>query len=409
MAGRAVRADVHDGVLARDRRLGHAEPALRHAWRSTCGRWPPRCAPSTRPSSTEASCSRSTRPTSPSSATRSSPIARCRSSSTWVELVVDAINGALDGIDPDAVRLHVCWGNYEGPHTHDVPFDDIQPLLYEAQRRRPRDLDGQRPPRPRGAVLRAAPAPRRHGAGGRRDRHDEQLRRAPRGGRRPDRAGGARPSATRRRVIAGTDCGFDTTAGIGDVAPSLVWEKLARPAGRRRPGVGAPVLRSAQPAADRLAVVGALLLGSVERGQAPPANRARSAPSAEASPPRPPRGRGRRRRRSPGSRGPPRAAVARPRRSGGWWPCGRGGRPLDRARPCGQTSAVVASWLVSSVIGGTLRTAPYESPPVGNQGMTVWIGREFSPAPVGIDRPRSGRRGCSSARPGRRRRGRCRR
>jgi 5-methyltetrahydropteroyltriglutamate--homocysteine methyltransferase len=29
-----------------------------------------------------------------------------------------------------------------------------------------------------------------------------------------------------RRVIAGTDCGFDTTAGIGDVAPSLVWEKL---------------------------------------------------------------------------------------------------------------------------------------------------------------------------------------
>ena len=50
----------------------------------------------------------------------------------WVELVVDAINGALDGIDPASVRLHVCWGNYEGPHTHDVPFDEIQPLLYEA-------------------------------------------------------------------------------------------------------------------------------------------------------------------------------------------------------------------------------------------------------------------------------------
>jgi 5-methyltetrahydropteroyltriglutamate--homocysteine methyltransferase len=28
------------------------------------------------------------------------------------------------------------------------------------------------------------------------------------------------------RIIAGTDCGFDTTAGIGDVAPSVVWEKL---------------------------------------------------------------------------------------------------------------------------------------------------------------------------------------
>ena len=30
------------------------------------------------------------------------------------------------------MRLHVCWGNYEGPHTRDVPFDDILPLLYEA-------------------------------------------------------------------------------------------------------------------------------------------------------------------------------------------------------------------------------------------------------------------------------------
>ena len=38
-----------------------------------------------------------------------------------------------------------------------------------------------------------------------------------------------------RRVIAGTDCGFDTSAGIGDVAPSLVWEKLRALRGRRRP------------------------------------------------------------------------------------------------------------------------------------------------------------------------------
>ena len=38
----------------------------------------------------------------------------------WVELVIERINDALDGIDPSAVRLHVCWGNYEGPHTLDV-------------------------------------------------------------------------------------------------------------------------------------------------------------------------------------------------------------------------------------------------------------------------------------------------
>ena len=53
-----------------------------------------------------------------------------RRGSSWS---IDAINGALEGIDPARVRLHVCWGNYEGPHTRDVAFDDIQPLLYEAQ------------------------------------------------------------------------------------------------------------------------------------------------------------------------------------------------------------------------------------------------------------------------------------
>src|SRR5918995_6606524 len=51
----------------------------------------------------------------------------------WVELVVDAINGALAGIDPEDVRLHVCWGNYAGPHTLDVPLLEILPLLYEAR------------------------------------------------------------------------------------------------------------------------------------------------------------------------------------------------------------------------------------------------------------------------------------
>ena len=66
----------------------------------------------------------------------------------WVELVVDAINTALEGIDPADVRLHVCWGNYEGPHTHDVAFDDIQPLLYEARVGALVHLDGERPARP---------------------------------------------------------------------------------------------------------------------------------------------------------------------------------------------------------------------------------------------------------------------
>ena len=50
----------------------------------------------------------------------------------WVELVIGNINRALTGIDPANVRLHVCWGNYDGPHTHDVPLPEILSRLYEA-------------------------------------------------------------------------------------------------------------------------------------------------------------------------------------------------------------------------------------------------------------------------------------
>lgn len=143
----------------------------------------------------------------------------------WVELVVGAINGALDGIDPERVRLHVCWGNYEGPHTHDVDFDVIQPLLYEA--------------RVGALVMSMANARHAH-------EHD-CFRRNPL----PDHmnliagvidttsnyvehpevvaerlAIVSRSVGDPHRVIAGTDCGFDTSAGISDVAPSVVWKKL---------------------------------------------------------------------------------------------------------------------------------------------------------------------------------------
>jgi len=44
---------------------------------------------------------------------------------THLPLAIDALNAALDGIPPEQVRLHVCWGNYGGPHHKDVPFRDI--------------------------------------------------------------------------------------------------------------------------------------------------------------------------------------------------------------------------------------------------------------------------------------------
>ena len=143
----------------------------------------------------------------------------------WVELVVDAINGALEGIDPAQVRLHVCWGNYEGPHDHDVPFEEIQPLLYEANvgalvismanARHAHEVHCfERRPLPDGMTLVAGVIDTTSNY----VEHPEVV---------ADRIGRAAAAVgDPRRVIAGTDCGFDTTAGIGDVAPSLVWEKL---------------------------------------------------------------------------------------------------------------------------------------------------------------------------------------
>ena len=46
------------------------------------------------------------------------------------ELHVDALNRALTGIDPERVRVHVCWGNYPGPHHHDVALRDILDIVY---------------------------------------------------------------------------------------------------------------------------------------------------------------------------------------------------------------------------------------------------------------------------------------
>ncbi|HTN78709.1 MAG TPA: hypothetical protein VMK16_03465 [Acidimicrobiales bacterium] len=143
----------------------------------------------------------------------------------WVQLVVASINDALEGVDPARVRLHVCWGNYQGPHTHDVALTAILPLLYEA--------------RVGALVLSMANARHAHEAEcfttdplpddmalvvGVIDTTTNYVEHPRVVADRIERAANA--IGDPRRVIAATDCGFDTSAGIGDVAPSVVWEKL---------------------------------------------------------------------------------------------------------------------------------------------------------------------------------------
>jgi 5-methyltetrahydropteroyltriglutamate--homocysteine methyltransferase len=143
----------------------------------------------------------------------------------WVELVVQVINETLDGIDPGRVRLHICWGNYEGPHTRDVALEELLPLIFRAKvgalvlsMANPRHAHEyrcfERHPLPEGMVLVAGVIDTTSNYVEHAEVVAERL------------AGIAHAVGDARRVIAGTDCGFDTSAGIGDVAPSVVWEKL---------------------------------------------------------------------------------------------------------------------------------------------------------------------------------------
>jgi 5-methyltetrahydropteroyltriglutamate--homocysteine methyltransferase len=143
----------------------------------------------------------------------------------WAELTIVALNDALTGIDPGRVRLHVCWGNYEGPHTHDVPLDDILPVLYRANvgalvlsMANPRHAHEfscfARQPLPQDRILVAGVIDTTSNY----VEHPEVV--ADRLVRISDAVGDP------TRVVAGTDCGFDTSAGICDIAPSVAWEKL---------------------------------------------------------------------------------------------------------------------------------------------------------------------------------------
>jgi 5-methyltetrahydropteroyltriglutamate--homocysteine methyltransferase len=143
----------------------------------------------------------------------------------WTELVVDSLNDALTGIDPGRVRLHVCWGNYEGPHTHDVALAAILPVLYRAHvgalvlsmanaRHAHEAVCFERNPPPESLILVAGVIDTTSNV----VEHPEVV--ADRLVRMSAVLGGP------ERLIAGTDCGFDTSAGIGDIAPSVAWAKL---------------------------------------------------------------------------------------------------------------------------------------------------------------------------------------
>ena len=142
-----------------------------------------------------------------------------------VETHIAALNAAIANIPADRVRLHVCWGNSEGPHTHDVPLEAILPLLYQAkvgalsiELANPRHQHEY-------AVFKRYPLPDSMlflpGVIDTTTNYVEH----------PDVVANRLCQAVdavgdRSRVIASTDCGFGTYAGWNFVAESVVWAKL---------------------------------------------------------------------------------------------------------------------------------------------------------------------------------------
>ena len=143
----------------------------------------------------------------------------------YVELNIDAMNRALHGIAPDRVRMHVCWGNYDGPHTRDIPGFKVIPVALKAK---PQCLliEGANPRHehewelwktaiqlPEDKVL----IPGMIGSSTNYVEHPELV------AQRILRYAGI---VGRERVMGGTDCGFGTFAGFGAVYPDIAWLKL---------------------------------------------------------------------------------------------------------------------------------------------------------------------------------------
>ena len=141
------------------------------------------------------------------------------------QLHIEVLNHALSNIAPENLRLHLCWGNYEGPHHYDVPLSDIVDLVFRA---RPAaiSLEAANPRHahewkvfetvklPEGKVLIPGVLESKTNF----IEHPELI---------AQRIGNYATLVGRENVIAGSDCGYGTWVGQAAVDPDVVWAKMA--------------------------------------------------------------------------------------------------------------------------------------------------------------------------------------
>jgi 5-methyltetrahydropteroyltriglutamate--homocysteine methyltransferase len=138
---------------------------------------------------------------------------------------IEVLNHALRNVPADRARMHVCWGNYEGPHHHDVPMQRLLPIVLKAK--------------PQGLLFEGANPRHAHEWSVFQDTRIPDDKILIPGvlatttnyiehpllvAERIERFAGI---VGRERVIAGTDCGFGTFAGFGPVEPDIAYLKLA--------------------------------------------------------------------------------------------------------------------------------------------------------------------------------------
>jgi len=138
---------------------------------------------------------------------------------------IEVLNHALRNVPADRVRMHICWGNYEGPHHHDVPMAQMLPIVMKAK--------------PQALLFEAANPRHAHEWAVFRDQkipqdkilipgvlssttnyveHPELV---------AERLVRFAEIVGKERVMAGSDCGFSTFAGFGPVDPDITYMKLA--------------------------------------------------------------------------------------------------------------------------------------------------------------------------------------
>ena len=141
------------------------------------------------------------------------------------QLHVEALNHAVANIPPELLRMHLCWGNYEGPHHCDVPLADVIDIVFRAkpiaialEAANPRHAHEwalfEKVKLPEGKLLIAGVIESKSNF----VEHPELI---------AQRIGRYAKLVGRENVMAGSDCGFGTWVGQAAVDPDVVWAKMA--------------------------------------------------------------------------------------------------------------------------------------------------------------------------------------